>query len=863
MQKVFRLRTCEDTVFANRTRPCLLYQIKRCSGPCVDYISPEDYARDVANAERFLQGEQQELMDSLQAQMMARAEALQFEQAAEIRNQIGSLSRVLHQQAVEDNTGGRAVDADILAVKVDGGRACVNLAMVRGGRHLGDRPYFPKHVDERDRRRRGRRGRRRGGGAARADDAAARARRGEVARGARARGLHRPALPRRRHAAAAGRQPRGRQDAGRDARGAQRRAGDRAAPAARAAPRLARHVHQGRRAPAGAAARRGRLAAGAHARPGRRARPRRRGPARLSHRVLRRQPHRRRGDPGVVRRLRGAQDAELAVPALQHRRHHAGRRLRRHAPGAGAPLRQARRGGGAGQRRGCPTSSSSTAGAARSASRARCSRSSASSSSRIVGVEKGEARKVGLEELVFADGRPKVALGRDSAALMLVAQIRDEAHRFAITGMRARRASVRTGASSLEEIPGVGPKKRARLLQRFGGARGVGRASVEDLLDRRRHLARPRRGDLPCPSLTRRRRAAARALARRRPAGLALRCCRPARPSGGPRARRRGRAARRVAPPSAPAPPTAAAPPPPASAAQRCPPPKPRPQLGRGAPAGGRAAGRRQPRHHLHGPRPRPAARDPGARDRAQRRRQHAPDRGAARAAPGEGHAARSPSTRCAAPRRSATCRACRGPGSSSRPSCSTTTASSSRARSIAESGLARRRAIARRLRHNPAMFFNLPTLLTWARIVAIPLVVGVYYTDLPAGDAEHRRHRALHPVRAHRLGRRLAGAQAEHDVVVRRLPRSGRRQVPGHGGAARAGPPRPAARPHRARHHRPRDRDLGAARMDGADRRVAQRRGAHARQGEDRGADDRDPVPALPRHAVRARSTPSCGAPC
>ena len=132
LQKVFRLRTCEDTVFNHRTRPCLLYQIKRCSGPCVQAPESADYAQDVANAERFLLGETDEVMAQLQQRMMDHAEKLEYEQAAEIRNQIGALSRVLHQQTMEsDASSAFDKDADILAVVVQGGRACGNVSPKR------------------------------------------------------------------------------------------------------------------------------------------------------------------------------------------------------------------------------------------------------------------------------------------------------------------------------------------------------------------------------------------------------------------------------------------------------------------------------------------------------------------------------------------------------------------------------------------------------------------------------------------------------------------------------------------------------------------------------------------------------------
>lgn len=512
LQKVFRLRTCEDTVFANRTRPCLLYQIKRCSGPCVDLIDSEAYGRDVRDAEAFLRGETQAVLDTLESRMMAHSERLEFEQAAEIRNQMSALSRVLHQQAM-DNVSDK--DVDVLAVKVQGGRACVNLAMVRGGRHLGDRPYFPAHVDDATQIDRALREEGEGIEGDPQEQVALQVLEAFIAQ--HYLGVAMPHTLVTSHKVgislldALSEQTGQKVVAVHQPREHRRIWLEMAQKNAEIA--LARLL-----AEEGSQQARTRALADALQLPDDQLDALRIECFDISHTAgestqascvvfedhkMQNSQYRRYKIEGItpgddyaamrqvlLRRygkVAEAQRAELegaaAAGVLQAAAEGSPLAAVAASDAAQDPVPEAATDPVSGLPRGIrmPDLVLIDGGKGQVSMAREVFQQLGLDLSLIVGVEKGEGRKVGLEELVFADGREKVYLGHDSAALMLVAQIRDEAHRFAITGMRAQRAKVRTGSSKLEDIPGVGPKKRARLLQRFGGMRGVASASVEDL----------------------------------------------------------------------------------------------------------------------------------------------------------------------------------------------------------------------------------------------------------------------------------------------------------------------------------------------------------------------------------------------
>ncbi len=446
MQKVFRLRTCEDSVYRHRTRPCLLYQIKRCSAPCVGHIAAEAYQGTVDSAARFLRGETREVLQDLEVRMMEYAERLEYEQAAEVRNQMAALSKVLHQQSVDTVDD---QDVDILAVHLQGGKACVNLAMVRGGRHLGDRPYFPQHAE---------------GAEAKEileafvaqhyietpmpatlvlshkiDPALCQALIEQT--GVKANWVHQPRGQRRDWLDMAQQNAQIQLTRLLAEEGSQQARTRALVEALDLAPEdldtfrvecfdISHTAGESTQASCVV----------------------------FHHHKMQASEYRRFNIEGIT-----GGDDYAAMRQVLTRRY--------------SKLAEAER---LGEGR-MPDLVLIDGGKGQVAMAREVFEALGLDISRIVGVEKGEGRRVGLEELVFADGREKVYLGKDSAALMLVAQIRDEAHRFAITGMRAQRAKVRVGGSQLEEIPGIGPKKRARLLQRFGGARGVAEASVQDL----------------------------------------------------------------------------------------------------------------------------------------------------------------------------------------------------------------------------------------------------------------------------------------------------------------------------------------------------------------------------------------------
>ena len=465
LQKVFRLRTCEDSVFKNRTRPCLLHQIHRCSAPCVGRLSAEQYGQDVTQAMRFLEGDHSQVLAELEKEMEAHSSAMEFEMAAVLRDRIADLSSVLQQQSMDTVADGEG-DVDILAVAELEGMVCVNLAMVRGGRHLGDRAYFPKTLRS--------------------------------------------------------------------------VAGESPDPAEILEAFMQQHYLQGDEEPAsnlipptiilshltqveGDAELVIHLPEMLQARAGRK--------IQFLH-----QPHGQRrhwlvmaegnAKIAIAKRLveAGGQLAKaraladvlaLEVDNLEQLRiecfdisHTAGEatqascvvyaknamqaseyrrfNIKDITPGDDyAAMRQVL------QRRYAnfqeipsdrmPQVILIDGGKGQVEMARQVLVDFGMDISLIVGIAKGENRQVGLETLIFADDRAAIALGVDSAALMLLAQIRDEAHRFAITGMRAKRAKART-VSRLEEIEGIGAKRRQKLLARFGGLRGVANASIEELL---------------------------------------------------------------------------------------------------------------------------------------------------------------------------------------------------------------------------------------------------------------------------------------------------------------------------------------------------------------------------------------------
>ena len=439
LQKVFQLRTCDDTVFANRSRPCMLHQIQRCSAPCVRLISEADYREDVQAAQMFLQGKTDEVRTQLGAQMEAAAAALEFEKAARIRDKISRLNQLQSRQFVESATAG---DVDVVAAVAEGGLVALNVVMVRGGRHVGDRTFFPRHAE----------------GSSLSEVVEAFLPQHYVERpvpptiivpGARDTEALAEVL-----SAQSGRtvtivgQPGGERRvwltmavenatfAIRQRLAQKATAEDRLA-ALRVALGLPPTVQRiecfdvshtmGERAVASCVV--------------------------FDRLALQTNEYRRFNVTPTI----GGDDYAAMREALT-------RRVARIVAGEYPAPDLLVIDGGRGQ----------------VAVAAEVLADQGMHTTALIGIAKGPERKPGQEDIVFPDRAEPLNLPSDHPGLHLLQQVRDEAHRFAIQGHRARRGKART-ASTLQEIAGIGSKKRQALLAHFGGLRGVQAASVDDL----------------------------------------------------------------------------------------------------------------------------------------------------------------------------------------------------------------------------------------------------------------------------------------------------------------------------------------------------------------------------------------------
>lgn len=440
LQKVFRLRTCEDSVFNHRSRPCLLHQIKRCTAPCVGLISAEDYAADVRDALLFLQGREHEVIDALTLKMSEAAERWEYETAGFYRDQIQSLRQVQARQFVSSNSS--TADVDVVGCALTQGLLCINLVMVRGGRHLGDKSFFPRNGED--------------VGSEEAISAflaqhyleaqvpAVIIVTGEFAEDALAEALS--------------------SQAGRRVSIVGNPAGERRVWLTMAEENAKLAIAQ---RVAAQATQEARLIALQEALdlPGTTQRiecfdiSHTMGEATVAscvvydHCAMQNSQYRRYN---ITRAVAG--DDYAAMHEALYRRYD------KIAAGDGVMPDLILIDGGRGQ----------VAAALEALAEVGVG------DVVVIGVAKGEARKPGLEQLIIP-GREPLQLPKEHAGLHLIQQIRDEAHRFAISGHRNRRAKTRT-ASALEDISGIGSKRRQRLLARFGGIKGVKDASVEELM---------------------------------------------------------------------------------------------------------------------------------------------------------------------------------------------------------------------------------------------------------------------------------------------------------------------------------------------------------------------------------------------